>query len=92
MENGRYEHFRQPFLKLTFSMCALFLANIKGPVGLYGSVQVSRGTSSQDGISNAAAYSMKFQAKNGRFAAVDPVRRELSQEEFTCADCAEHTP
>jgi hypothetical protein len=37
-------------------------------------------------------YSMKFQRKNGRFATVDRVRRELSQEEFTCADCAEQTP
>jgi hypothetical protein len=59
MENGRYEHFRQSFLKLTFYMFALFLANIKGPVGSYGSVQVRRGTSSQDGISNAAAVSTR---------------------------------
>jgi hypothetical protein len=40
-------------------MCALFLANIKGPVGSYGCVQVRRGTSSQDGISNAAAVSTR---------------------------------
>src|ERR1700742_4324356 len=61
-------------------MCALFPANIQGAVESHGSVQIRRSTSSQDGISNAAAYSMKFQPKNGRFAAVDRVSRELSQE------------
>ena len=92
MENGRYEHFRQSFLKLTFSCVPCFWRHKR-------SCEIVRFCAGKAGHffpgwhfeRRCVKYSMKFQPKNGRFATVDPVRRELSREEFTCADCAEHT-
>ena len=84
----------QSFLKLTFFMCALYLANIKRSCGI---VRFCAGKAGHffpgwHFERRCGKYSMKFQPKNGRFATVDRVRCELSREEFTCADCAEHTP